>query len=322
MAASDGGQAGSRASRRRSRPPADRRRRRRRSSPSGPPRRPLGASAVALDSRGGRRTRTRAGATSLVEHAHPVDSGGDVDARRMRSRPDATSCTASSTSRSPGRSASCPSASGRSTSTASTRTSASSCRSSSRRCSRATSRRRPVLDPFAGSGTTLVQALESGRDATGVDVAAFNCLLMRGQDAGAQPRRARARRARRAGAARGVGPSGPTGYVARVVRAPGRRGALALPVARRRLRARPTCCASSSPARRVRRGGRRTSTSTSRARRRSASTGATSTGGPAGRSRRPSVLSPLHARHARADQAFADVRAPRRAARRPPRRCA
>jgi DNA methylase len=36
-----------------------------------------------------------------------------------------------------------------------------------------------VLDPFAGSGTTLVQALESGHDATGVDVAAFNALLMR-----------------------------------------------------------------------------------------------------------------------------------------------
>jgi hypothetical protein len=35
-----------------------------------------------------------------------------------------------------------------------------------------------VLDPFAGSGTTLVQALESGYDAVGVDVAAFNCLLM------------------------------------------------------------------------------------------------------------------------------------------------
>jgi hypothetical protein len=35
-----------------------------------------------------------------------------------------------------------------------------------------------VLDPFAGSGTTLVQSLESGFDATGVDVAAFNCLLM------------------------------------------------------------------------------------------------------------------------------------------------
>jgi hypothetical protein len=35
-----------------------------------------------------------------------------------------------------------------------------------------------VLDPFAGSGTTLVQALESGCSATGVDVARFNCLLM------------------------------------------------------------------------------------------------------------------------------------------------
>src|SRR6185437_13409790 len=36
-----------------------------------------------------------------------------------------------------------------------------------------------VLDPFAGSGTTLVQCLESGHDAVGLDVAAFNCLLMR-----------------------------------------------------------------------------------------------------------------------------------------------
>jgi hypothetical protein len=36
-----------------------------------------------------------------------------------------------------------------------------------------------VLDPFAGSGTTLVQALESGLDGTGFDIAAFNCLLMR-----------------------------------------------------------------------------------------------------------------------------------------------
>ena len=35
-----------------------------------------------------------------------------------------------------------------------------------------------VLDPFAGSGTTLVQGLESGYDAAGIDVAAFNCLLM------------------------------------------------------------------------------------------------------------------------------------------------
>ena len=36
-----------------------------------------------------------------------------------------------------------------------------------------------VLDPFAGSGWTLVQCLESGYDAVGVDIAAFNCLLMR-----------------------------------------------------------------------------------------------------------------------------------------------
>jgi hypothetical protein len=36
-----------------------------------------------------------------------------------------------------------------------------------------------VLDPFSGSGTTLVQALESGRDASGADIAAFNVLLMR-----------------------------------------------------------------------------------------------------------------------------------------------
>jgi hypothetical protein len=35
-----------------------------------------------------------------------------------------------------------------------------------------------VLDPFAGSGTTLVQGLESGHDAVGVDIAAFNCLLV------------------------------------------------------------------------------------------------------------------------------------------------
>jgi hypothetical protein len=35
-----------------------------------------------------------------------------------------------------------------------------------------------VLDPFAGSGTTLVQALESGHDSVGLDIAAFNCLLM------------------------------------------------------------------------------------------------------------------------------------------------
>jgi hypothetical protein len=44
-----------------------------------------------------------------------------------------------------------------------------------------------VLDPFAGSGTTLVQALESGHDSVGVDIAAFNCLLMRVKTAGHNP---------------------------------------------------------------------------------------------------------------------------------------
>jgi hypothetical protein len=44
-----------------------------------------------------------------------------------------------------------------------------------------------VLDPFAGSGTTLVQALESGYDATGIDVAAFNALLMRVKTASYDP---------------------------------------------------------------------------------------------------------------------------------------
>jgi hypothetical protein len=44
-----------------------------------------------------------------------------------------------------------------------------------------------VLDPFAGSGTTLVQALESGYDAVGVDIAAFNALLMRVKTASYDP---------------------------------------------------------------------------------------------------------------------------------------
>ena len=73
-----------------------------------------------------------------------------------------------------------PSASARSTSIACTRTSGSSCpqlvEALLERYVRPGGR---VLDPFAGSGTTLVQCLESGYDAVGVDVAAFNCLLMR-----------------------------------------------------------------------------------------------------------------------------------------------
>src|SRR3982751_5025803 len=44
-----------------------------------------------------------------------------------------------------------------------------------------------VLDPFAGSGTTLVQALESGLDSGGVDIASFNCLLIRVKTAEINP---------------------------------------------------------------------------------------------------------------------------------------
>ena len=73
-----------------------------------------------------------------------------------------------------------------------------------------------VLDPFAGSGTTLVQALESGLGATGVDLAEFNCLLMRVKTGRHNPftlehdlREALARFERGQGVA-----SRPTGYVA------------------------------------------------------------------------------------------------------------
>src|SRR5262245_34459326 len=38
---------------------------------------------------------------------------------------------------------------------------------------------RLVWDPFAGSGTTLVEANAFGARAAGCDVSAFNCLLMR-----------------------------------------------------------------------------------------------------------------------------------------------
>ncbi len=48
-------------------------------------------------------------------------------------------------------------------------------------------RRGRVLDPFAGSGTTLVQALESGLDSVGADIAAFNCLLMQVKTAAHNP---------------------------------------------------------------------------------------------------------------------------------------
>ena len=58
---------------------------------------------------------------------------------------------------------------------------------------RGRSRARPVRR----LGTTLVQALESGYDATGVDIAAFNCAADAREDERVQPVHARARAARR-----------------------------------------------------------------------------------------------------------------------------
>src|SRR5918996_252483 len=70
-----------------------------------------------------------------------------------------------------------------------------------------------VLDPFAGSGTTLVQCLESGYDAVGVDLAAFNCLLMRVKTAEYDLDRLEAD-LRAALARRGVSAEQPRGYLA------------------------------------------------------------------------------------------------------------
>ena len=69
-----------------------------------------------------------------------------------------------------------------------------------------------MLDPFAGSGTTLVQALESGYDAVGIDIAAFNCLLMRVKTAEYDPFRLESD-VRSALARRGRSPERPRGYV-------------------------------------------------------------------------------------------------------------
>jgi DNA modification methylase len=70
-----------------------------------------------------------------------------------------------------------------------------------------------VLDPFAGSGTTLVQALESGYDAVGVDVAAFNCLLMRVKTATYDPFTL-GKELREADSRRGTSSESPSEYVA------------------------------------------------------------------------------------------------------------
>ena len=95
-----------------------------------------------------------------------------------------------------------------------------------------------VLDPFAGSGTTLVQALESGYDATGVDIAGFNALLARVKT---RPYNLEALRRDLLWAhaeAEAFEPRGPLSarrhrLRARLVRAGCGRGAAALPLARR-----------------------------------------------------------------------------------------
>ena len=70
-----------------------------------------------------------------------------------------------------------------------------------------------VLDPFAGSGTTLVQCLESGYEAVGVDVAAFNCLLMHVKTASYDPFRLESE-LREAQGRLGRSRARPRGYVA------------------------------------------------------------------------------------------------------------
>ena len=61
-------------------------------------------------------------------------------------------------------------------------------------------RAKTVLDPFAGSGTTLVQSLEDGRDAVGDRRRRLQLPAHGGQDRGVQPLHARARAARLAAA--------------------------------------------------------------------------------------------------------------------------
>ena len=167
---SGGGSSGLSGSRRRSRPPASRPIEAAALVPVGPPRRPLGSGGVALElpeePRGRRRPRTGVG-LGVDRSAR----GEVVAVAALRRRPS----TARSTSRSRGRSGSCPSASGRSTSTGCIRISASSSRSSSRRCSSATS------GPAAACSTRSPargrrSCSRSSRATTpsGVDIAAFN----------------------------------------------------------------------------------------------------------------------------------------------------
>jgi hypothetical protein len=58
-----------------------------------------------------------------------------------------------------------------------------------------------VLDPFAGSGTTLVEANARGLDAVGYDISAFNCLLARVKTRSYEHAKLESARSARSGAA-------------------------------------------------------------------------------------------------------------------------
>ena len=204
-----------------------------------------------------RRARRAARAPGRTRSRRQADQrGGELGCRGRRRR---SRSTRASTSISRGPSASCPSACGRSTSTASTRTSASTSRSSSRSSSAATCPRAGACSIRSpGSGTTLVQALESGLDSVGVDIAAFNCLLMRVKtgahdrfglehdlrDALARFERGEGERDRR------------DALPAPLVRARGARSSCCASARSPTTTSTPTCCASFSRARRARRGAR------------------------------------------------------------------
>ena len=149
-----------------------------------------------------------------------------------------------------------------------------------------------VLDPFAGSGTTLVQSLESGRAATGVDIAAFNCLLSASRPRGTTSSSWRRRSATRSRPPRPASRDGPGPWLHRtVVRAAGGRRAARLPLAGRRLRARRRPPGRARPRRAVGAADdalrpRLPARAAGRAR-----TGATSTGASAARSSGPSTSS-------------------------------
>ena len=204
-----------------------------------------------------------------------------------------TSCTRRWTSSSRGPSTRCPSTCGRSTCTDCTRITGSSSRSSSRCCSTATSRAaRTCSTRSPAPGTTLVQALESGLDATGVELAAFNCLLIGVKTApydvdalGVELRDV----VRAAGLAAGEAPRDDARTCASGTRREAIARAARVPRPDRRVRAPRRPARRSSRAPRARRAAPRTSISRRRASRRRASTGATSTSGCAGPSRRRSA---------------------------------